>query len=189
MEFFSKCNSSSNNEEILAIIQRQLEALEEDYEPSSSSIRREGGTPPPLSPSPPPSRPASPPLLFLPEPSPMLSPPPPYYQELSALIFQSPPPMPPSPLTFDEWLMAYEDAHASMETQAPLSLPPPSPLSSPLYRGARPPPIASPDNILLYDPVEQLYIEVPTDDIRSGEIEVMDPSACTPVELDRKSVV
>ena len=57
-----------------------------------------------------------------------------------------------------------------MEVQASLSPPP----SSPLYQGARPPPIASPDTVLLYDPVEQLYYEVPAHDIRPGKVEVMD---------------
>ena len=43
-----------------------------------------------------------------------------------------------------------------------------------------PPQIASPDNILLYDPVEQLYYEVPAVDVCYGEVEVLD---CTPVEI------
>ena len=58
---------------------------------------------------------------------------------------------------------------------------PPSPPSSPLYRGARPPRIASPDNELLYDPVERRYYEVPAQYVRPGE--VVEVPACLPVEL------
>ena len=72
--------------------------------------------------------------------------------------------------------MAFENRNASMEVQASLS-----PQSSPIYRGERPPPIASPDNILLYDPVEQLYHEVPAHNIHLGEVEA---SNVIPVELE-----
>ena len=76
-------------------------------------------------------------------------------------------------MTFKE--DAEAEANVSMDVEAPLSPSPP-----PSYRDVRPPPIASPDNILLYDPVEQLYYEVPAQDVRQGEVEVMD---AIPVEL------
>ena len=69
--------------------------------------------------------------------------------------------------------MTFEEANTSMEVEAL-----PSPHQSP--PASYPPQIASPDNILLYDPVEQLYYEVPAVDVRYGEVEVLD---CTPVEI------
>ena len=69
--------------------------------------------------------------------------------------------------------MTYEEVNSPMEVEVSPS-PPQSPPAS------YPPQIASPDNILLYDPVEQLYYEVPAVDVRYGEVEVLD---CTPVEL------
>ena len=50
--------------------------------------------------------------------------------------------------------MACEDDESSMEVQVPLSPP------------------ASPDNVLLYDPMEQWYYEVPACDVRQCEVEV-----------------
>ena len=174
-------------------IQRQLAALEEDsgeenmvrplpiFSPTFSPVqRREERSP---IPSPPPL-PLTPPRFYqeiinLCTPSPASSSSPQFSPllgfrrvESPVLAFPapSPPPTPPSPMAYDEWLMANEDSDNSMMVIASPS-PPPSPLSSVLYS---PPPIASPDTILLHDPVEQLYYEVPAQDIRPGEVMVLD---------------
>ena len=99
--------------------------------------------------------------------------------EDNVLVIDEAPLSPQQPLEEEEE-EEEDEANISMDVEAPLSpqLPPSPP--SPPYQDVRPPPIASPDNILLYDPVEQIYYEVPAKDVRQGEVEVLD---VIPVEL------
>ena len=132
-----------DDKDMLDMIEKQIAALEENwgeddmdqpapFSPSFSPVQRRDEFLPSRFyqelPSPP-STPRSPPIYPAP------SPPQLFYPAFS------PPPTSPSPLAIAEWLMAYEDGDSSMEVEAPLS---------------SPTQVTSPDNVLLYDPLEQL---------------------------------